>query len=209
MFPQQRPHSQHSIPILLTGTGPTKHCHHSVSDSRTTSHANLLQRWKSASDLGALRSKTRNSPKQKATLPPNSGNAWLQVVPSRRACSRNGPVELSSNTVRPGPRGMWATRSIRQDRPGACHVEKRHRGHLYQTSKPHEQRSVAVAPHVMQMPIRRSYSAASDGLLWTGARGGWLHPPEHRTWLDGALKRAHQIVATSLNSPHGLRHAAA
>ena len=78
------------------------------------------------------------------------------------------------------------------------------------TPKTHEQRSVAVAPHVMEMLVRRSETVASDGLLWTGVRGGWLRPPGHRTWFDGALKRAQAADPTIPRfTPHGLRHVAA
>ena len=78
------------------------------------------------------------------------------------------------------------------------------------TPKTHEQRSVAVAPHVMEMLVRRSETVASDELLWTGVRGGWLRPPGHRTWFDGALKRAQAADPTIPRfTPHGLRHVAA
>ena len=78
------------------------------------------------------------------------------------------------------------------------------------TPKTHEQRSVAVAPHVMEMLVRRSETVASNGLLWTGVRGGWLRPPGHRTWFDGALKRAQAADPTIPRfTPHGLRHVAA
>lgn len=78
------------------------------------------------------------------------------------------------------------------------------------TPKTHEQRSVAVAPHVMEMLVGRSETVASDGLLWTGVRGGWLRPPGHRTWFDGALKRAQAADPTIPRfTPHGLRHVAA
>ena len=78
------------------------------------------------------------------------------------------------------------------------------------TPKTHEHRSVAVAPHVMAMLVERSETLPSDGLLWTGVRGGWLRPPGHKTWFDGALKRAQKVDPSIPRfTPHGLRHVAA
>ena len=78
------------------------------------------------------------------------------------------------------------------------------------TPKTHEHRSVAVATHVMAMLVERSETLPSDGLLWTGVRGGWLRPPGHKTWFDGALKRAQKVDPSIPRfTPHGLRHVAA
>ncbi|WP_368921635.1 tyrosine-type recombinase/integrase [Corynebacterium striatum] len=78
------------------------------------------------------------------------------------------------------------------------------------TPKTHEARTVAVAPRVMEMLMRRAAGLGKDDLLWTGKRGGWLRAPGHNTWFDGALKRVQRKdLSFPRVTPHGLRHVAA
>ena len=93
------------------------------------------------------------------------------------------------------------------------------------TPKTNEERTVAVAGHVMDMLVELAEGKASDELLWARADGTPLRVPGHGSWFDEAMKRVlarnRAEIARAAEeggvaplvfprvTPHGLRHVAA
>lgn len=93
------------------------------------------------------------------------------------------------------------------------------------TPKTNEQRTVAVAKHVMEMLLELSRDKGSGELLWARTDGTPLRIPGHGNWFDAAVKRvqkkSEKAIAEAVEkgevppsvfprvTPHGLRHVAA
>ncbi len=78
------------------------------------------------------------------------------------------------------------------------------------TPKTHKARSVAVSRFVLDKLAARANNCATDALLWTNTKGGFLMAPGHDSWFFSAVKKCQSADDSFPRvTVHGLRHVAA
>lgn len=78
------------------------------------------------------------------------------------------------------------------------------------TPKTHKTRSVAISRFVLDKLAVRAQGKASDALLWTNTKGGFLMAPGHNSWFYSAVEKCQKEDDTFPRvTVHGLRHVAA
>lgn len=75
--------------------------------------------------------------------------------------------------------------------------------------KTHENRSVAVAQHVLNKITAHTEHLSDDALIWEAPRGGYLMAPGHDSWFDSAMRKTMVVRPVERITAHGLRHVAA